>query len=147
MRMNSTDVQPSRRTRTNSWPSYAWIAEMICRVLLPGMVDAHGHVTELGFSALLLDLSDTRSLAEAQAKIARYAADNPERKWILGRGWNQETWGLGRFPTAAELDAVTGDRPAWLARADGHAGWANTRALKLAGVTGATPAPNGGRIE
>ncbi|MGJ3627446.1 amidohydrolase family protein [Sphingomonas sp. MMS24-JH45] len=55
-----------------------------------------------------LDLSDTRSLEEAKAKIAAYAKANPDRRWILGRGWNQEAWGLGRFPTAADLDAVSG---------------------------------------
>ncbi|MGE5984566.1 amidohydrolase family protein, partial [Klebsiella aerogenes] len=88
---------------------------------------------------LELDLSDTKSLAEAQAKIAAYIKANPDRRWIVGGGWNQEVWGLGRFPTAAELDAVTGDLPVWLARADGHAAWANSAAMKAAGVTAATP--------
>ena len=54
----------------------------------------------LGFQALTLDLSDTNSLAEAQGKIAAYARDHANRRWIIGRGWNQERWGLGRFPTA-----------------------------------------------
>jgi hypothetical protein len=101
------------------------------------------HVTGLGFAALTLDLSDTHSLAEAQAKIAAYAAKYPGRPWIIGGGWNQETWGLGRFPTAAELDAVVSDRPVWLERVDGHAGWANSRALAMAGVTAATKDPAG----
>jgi predicted amidohydrolase YtcJ len=147
VRLVAPDEEPPKRTRKNPGPRYDWRADMKGRVLLPGMIDAHGHVTDLGFAALTLDLSDTRSLEEAKAKIARYAADNPERKWILGRGWNQEAWGLGRFPTAADLDAVTGDRPAWLARADGHAGWANTRAMTLAGITAASKSPPGGRIE
>ena len=124
-----------------------WRVDMKGRVLLPGFVDAHGHVMELGFRALALDLSGTRSLQEAQAAVAAYAKANPERKWILGGGWNQERWGLGRFPTAAELDAVVGDRPVWLARADGHAGWGNTAALRAAGVTGRSVSPPGGRIE
>jgi len=124
-----------------------WRADMKGRVMLPGMIDAHGHVMELGFRALELDLSETRSLAEAQAKITAYAAANPERKWILGGGWNQEAWGLGRFPTAADLDAAVGDRPVWLARADGHASWGNTAALRAAGVTAKSVAPAGGRIE
>ena len=124
-----------------------WRADMKGRVLLPGMIDAHGHVMELGFRALELDLSGAKSLAEAQARIAAYAAANPERKWILGGGWNQETWGLGRFPTAAELDAAVGDRPVWLSRADGHASWGNTAALKAAGVTAKSVSPPGGRIE
>ncbi|WP_324261231.1 amidohydrolase family protein [Altererythrobacter sp. H2] len=115
--------------------------------LIPGLIDAHLHVMGIGFGALTLDLSDTASLAEAQARIAEYAAANPSRRWIIGRGWNQEKWGLGRFPTAADLDAAVADRPVWLERVDGHAGWANTRALELAGVTAATRDPAGGRIE
>lgn len=124
-----------------------WRADMKGRVLLPGMIDAHGHVMELGFRAIELDLSDTKSLAEAQAKIAAYARDNPDRAWIIGGGWNQEVWGLGRFPTAADLDAAVADRPVWLARADGHASWGNSAALKAAGVTAKSVAPAGGRIE
>jgi predicted amidohydrolase YtcJ len=117
------------------------------RTLLPGLIDAHGHVMGLGFATLTLDLSDTNSLAEAQAKISTYAMRYPDRKWIIGGGWNQERWKLGRFPTAAELDAVVADRPIWLERADGHAGWANSAALRAAGVTAATKAPPGGAID
>ena len=116
------------------------------RVVMPGLIDAHLHVMGVGFGELTLDLSDTRSLAEAQAKIAAFAEENPGRPWIIGRGWNQEIWGLGRFPTAAELDAVVGDRPVWLERVDGHAGWANTAALRAAGVTAATKDVPGGNI-
>ncbi|WP_068090622.1 amidohydrolase [Novosphingobium rosa] len=116
-------------------------------VMMPGLIDAHAHVMGIGFNALTLDLSDTRSLADAQTKIAAYAAKYPGRPWIIGSGWNQETWGLGRFPTAAELDAAVSDRPVWLERVDGHAGWANSRALALAGITAATKDPAGGHIE
>ena len=116
------------------------------RVVMPGLIDAHLHVMGVGFGELTLDLSDTRSLAEAQAKIAAFAEENPGRPWIIGRGWNQEIWGLGRFPTAAELDAVVADRPVWLERVDGHAGWANTAALRAAGVTAATKDVPGGNI-
>ncbi len=115
--------------------------------LIPGLIDSHGHVMGLGFAALTLDLSETRSLAEALAKIAAYAQAHPDRPWILGRGWNQELWPEKRFPTAAELDAVVPDRPVWLTRVDGHAGWANSKALAAAGVTAATRDPAGGKIE
>jgi predicted amidohydrolase YtcJ len=117
------------------------------RTLVPGLIDAHGHVMALGMGALELDLSDTSSLAEAQQRIRAYAAANPTPRWIVGRGWNQERWHLGRFPTAADLDAAVGDRPVWLARVDGHAGWANSMAMREANVTAATVAPAGGRIE
>jgi predicted amidohydrolase YtcJ len=117
------------------------------RTLLPGLIDAHGHVMELGMGAIELDLTGTRSLQEAQARIAAYAAANPLPRWIIGRGWNQELWGLGHFPSAADIDAVVGDRPVWLARVDGHAGWANGAAMREAHVTAATLSPSGGRIE
>ena len=115
--------------------------------MLPGLIDAHGHVMGLGFAALTLDLSGTNSLEEAQAAIKAYAGKYPERRWIVGRGWNQEKWGLGRFPTAAEIDAAVADRPVWLERVDGHAGWANSKAMEIAGVTSASKSPAGGRIE
>ena len=117
------------------------------RVMLPGLIDAHTHVMGLGIAALTLDLSDSTSLADALTKIRAFAAANPSRPWILGRGWNQEKWGLGRFPTAAELDSAVGDRPVYLERVDGHAGWANTLALQAAGITAATQNPAGGRVE
>ncbi|ALC10914.1 amidohydrolase [Sphingopyxis sp. 113P3] len=117
------------------------------RTLIPGLIDAHGHLMGLGFSLMLLDLSGTSSLGEAQAAVRQYAADNPDVPWIIGRGWNQEKWGLGRFPTAADLDAAVADRPVWLERVDGHAGWANSAAMKAARVTAATKVPEGGRIE
>ena len=117
------------------------------RTVVPGMIDAHAHVMALGLGELVLDLTGTRSLDEALARLAAYVAANPERPWIVGRGWNQELWGLGRFPTAAEIDAVVGDRPVWLERVDGHAGWANSAALTTAGVSAASADPAGGRIE
>ncbi|RYD86933.1 MAG: amidohydrolase, partial [Sphingomonadales bacterium] len=119
-----------------------WKMDMGGKTLVPGMIDGHGHVMGLGDQLLRLDLSATNSLEEALARIRAYAAANPQ-KWVLGGGWNQERWGLGRFPTAAELDAAVGDRPVWLERVDGHAGWANSRALALAGVTAASKDPAG----
>lgn len=116
------------------------------KVMIPGMIDAHVHVMDIGFAALTLDLSDTTSLEDALLKIRAFAEENPGRPWILGRGWNQEKWGLGRFPTAAELDAVVSDRPVWLERADNHANWGNTLAITTAGVTAKTPDPAGGKI-
>ena len=116
------------------------------KVMLPGMIDAHVHVMDIGFAALTLDLSDTNSLEEALAKIDEFAKDNPGRPWILGRGWNQGKWGLGRFPTAVELDAIVSDRPVWLERADNHANWANSLAMERAGITATTQDPAGGKI-
>ena len=127
-------------------PSTDFLLDGRGRVMLPGMIDAHVHVMDIGFAALTLDLSDTTSLEDALAKVEQFAQDNPGRPWILGRGWNQEKWGLGRFPTAAELDAIVPDRPVWLERADNHANWANSVAMDIAGITAATKDPEGGRI-
>ena len=117
------------------------------QTLIPGFFDAHGHVMGMGFAALTLDLSGTKSLGEALDKLAQYATNNPNRQWIIGGGWNQEAWGLGRFPTAAELDAIIPDRPVFLSRVDGHAAWTNGAAMKAAGITSATKSPSGGTIE
>jgi len=117
------------------------------RIMLPGLIDSHSHVIQLGFAALTLDLGETRSLTEALERIAAYAKAHPGLPWIIGRGWNQELWSEHRYPTAADLDAVVPDRPVWLQRVDGHAGWANSRALSLAGVTALSKDPSGGRIE
>jgi predicted amidohydrolase YtcJ len=117
------------------------------RTLLPGLIDAHGHVMSLGYAATQIDLSGTKTLAAALDAVKQFAPQHRDAAWIRGRGWNQAIWKLGRFPTAKELDAVTGDRPAWLERVDGHAGWANSAALKAAGIDKATADPPGGRIE
>jgi predicted amidohydrolase YtcJ len=117
------------------------------RTLLPGLIDAHGHVMGLGATESQADLTGTSSLDAALAKVASFAAAHGDDAWIQGNGWNQVAWQLGRFPTATELDAVVADRPAWLTRVDGHAGWANSAALQLAGIDKDTKDPPGGRIE
>ena len=117
------------------------------RTLLPGLIDAHGHVMALGESAMQLDLVGTASLADLQARLRDYAAARPADPWIVGRGWNQELWTDKRFPTAADLDAVVPDRPVILERVDGHAVVVNNAALKAAGVTAGTKAAAGGEIE
>ena len=117
------------------------------RTLLPGLIDAHGHVMGLGFAALQLDLVGTNSVADLQQRLRTYAASRPNDPWVSGRGWNQELWVEKRFPTAADLDAVVSNRPVILERVDGHAVVVNSAALKAAGVTSATRDPVGGKIE
>ena len=117
------------------------------RTLLPGLIDAHGHVMNLGATSLQANLVGTQSLDAALVKVKNYAAAHPNSPWIIGRGWNQVIWNLGRFPTAKELDAVVSDRPVLLERVDGHATWANSAAMKVAGIDKNTPDPVGGRIE
>jgi hypothetical protein len=117
------------------------------RTLMPGFIDAHGHVTDLGFAALHLDLTGSKSLGELQQRLRDYAAAHPSDSWLIGFGWNQELWPQNKFPTAEDLDAVVPDRPVVLERVDGHAVVANSAALKAAGVTAATKAPPGGEIQ
>mgnify|MGYP001550796351 CR=1 FL=1 len=116
------------------------------RTLLPGLIDAHAHVYGLGFLQTSLDLAGTPSLEAAVAEIAAYAKDNSSKRWLLGRGWNQVLWPVKAFPAAADIDAIVSDRPVWLRRIDGHAGWANTRALEIAGIDADTSDPTGGKI-
>src|SRR6266700_5800111 len=117
------------------------------RTLLPGLIDSHGHVMELGMAALTVQLTGTSSITDLQQRIRAYAAAHPGTGWITGFGWNQELWPDKRFPTAADLDAVVPDRPVVLERVDGHALLVNSAAMKAAGVTAATPDPAGGKIE
>lgn len=111
--------------------------------LMPGLIDAHGHFTSLGYDALRLNITGLQSLKETVAAIAAYAKTGDG--WITGGRWNQEHWPEGRFPTAADLSGVT-DRPVWLRRVDGHAAWANAAAMAAAGVSADTLDPQGGQI-
>ena len=115
-------------------------------VLLPGFIDSHGHIMNLGFSHLNVNLAGSASLEEALERVREYAEEYPEVAWIQGRGWNQTHWEQNDFPTAADLDNVVSDRPVWLTRIDGHAGWGNSLALEEAGITADTPDPEGGQI-
>lgn len=117
------------------------------RTLLPGLIDAHGHVMGLGLMKRQANLTGTTSLADALGRIRQFADANTDSAWVVGGGWNQVTWKLGRFPTAKELDAALADRPVWLQRVDGHAGWANSAAIARAGIDKDTKDPAGGRIE
>ncbi|HEV7432134.1 MAG TPA: amidohydrolase, partial [Steroidobacteraceae bacterium] len=117
------------------------------RTVLPGLIDAHGHVLSLGYKSAQIDLDGTESLAAAQTRVRTFLKAHPGTGWVRGDGWNQVIWKLGRFPLATELDAAVADRPAVLNRVDGHAMWLNTRALQLAGISKDSRDPVGGRIE
>lgn len=116
------------------------------KTVLPGLTDAHGHVYGLGILKSNVDLAGSPSLAHAVSKIEAYASANANMKWITGRGWNQVLWPVKEFPSAKDIDAVVSDRPVWLRRIDGHAGWANSKTLQLAGITDDTADPVGGKI-
>ena len=114
-------------------------------LLSPGFTDAHVHPIQGGLERLRCDLSEGESRDDYLAAIASYAArhDGP---WVLGGGWAMPAF-PGGTPTAADLDRVVPDRPAFLPNRDHHGAWVNSRALALAGITAETPDPPDGRIE
>ncbi len=116
------------------------------KTMLPGLIDAHGHILSYGESLTQADLTATKTVDEAVERVLRYAQKNKSLTWIKGRGWNQTQWLKNTFPTAASLDQYFPDKPVWLRRVDGHAGWANSKAMQLAGITKQTKAPHGGEI-
>jgi predicted amidohydrolase YtcJ len=110
--------------------------------IVPGLTDAHGHLLGLGQSREIVDLRGAASIAEIIDRLRQQA---PPQGWILGRGWDQNLWG-GAMPTAAALDEAFAERPVWLRRIDGHAGWANSAVIQLAGIDATTGDPEGGEI-
>ncbi len=113
-------------------------------LMTPGWFDAHVHFMWWGFQMDELDLRDRRSLADALAAIGERARELPKGRWLTGGRFDKNLW--GGWPTAADLDGVTGDRPTLLRTRDGHARWLNTAALRAAGITRTTDAPAGGAI-
>ena len=112
------------------------------RTVVPGLIDAHAHLLGLGEALLSADLVGSTSKADVVARLVAFAEDLPDGAWVTGRGWDQNDWGGdGAFPTRADLDEAFPDRPVWLGRVDGHAGWANTAALRAAGIDPDAPAP------
>ncbi|MFT5004041.1 MAG: putative amidohydrolase YtcJ [Flavobacteriales bacterium] len=116
------------------------------RTMLPGLIDAHGHVLGYGHSLLRVDLVNTASELDAVNRTISYAKHNDSLSWIQGRGWNQVQWSNNSYPNAKSLDEAFPNKPVWLRRVDGHAGWANSKAMALAGITSASKSPAGGEI-
>jgi predicted amidohydrolase YtcJ len=113
--------------------------------VVPGFNDAHAHLINGGLSLDQISLSDATTVEAIKDTIRVWAEAHPEREWIIGRGWYYQPFN-GAMPTRQMLDALVPDRPAYLVAYDGHTGWANTRALKAAGITRHTKAPAGGEI-
>jgi predicted amidohydrolase YtcJ len=116
------------------------------RAVYPGFADAHLHLTGIGLARMQADLRGTVSEAEVVQRAVAAAAGLPAGTWLQGRGWDQNDWAAQEFPTHTALSAALPDRPAVLARVDGHAVLANAAAMRAAGVTAQTPDPPGGRI-
>jgi hypothetical protein len=122
------------------------IIDLHGRMVLPGFHDSHVHLMEGGVGMSLCNLKDIKTPQEVFAAIRKYAAAHSDKPWVTGAGWD-----LPVFPDASprkeQLDEFVPDRPAYMEAADGHSGWANSKALALAGITKDAPDPVGGRIE
>ena len=143
---NGKVLKTSKHEALDSEYSSAEVVDGQGDVLIPGLIDAHGHVMGLGFQEIDINVAGISTLDATVDSVAAYAEQYPDLEWIQGRGWNHTRWPVNRFPTAEELDEAVSERPVWLSRVDGHAGWANSKAMELAGITKDTEDPSGGKI-
>ena len=134
---SNRDVKRLRRVSTTMVDAHG-------AAVVPGFNDSHLHLLSGGLAFSELDLSGATTLEVVKASIADYAAAHGDREWIIGRGWIYDAF--DGLPTKQQLDALVPDRPAYLTAYDGHTGWANSRALKLAGITRKTRNPANGTI-
>ena len=116
------------------------------RTVIPGMVDAHGHVSGLGDALAIVDLVGSTSVEDVIARVVAKSGGKAAGQWISGRGWDQNRWGDTRFPSHDKLTAALPNNPVILGRVDGHAIYVNKKAIELAGVTAVTKDPEGGQI-
>lgn len=116
------------------------------KTLLPGLIDAHGHVLSYGLSLMQVNLNGVLSEQAAVQRAIDFHHENKNSQWLLGRGWNQVLWKEKRYPQAVSLDEYFKNTPIWFRRIDGHAGWANSKAMQLAGIDRTSVSPDGGEI-
>jgi predicted amidohydrolase YtcJ len=115
-------------------------------MVTPGLIDAHAHLSMLGSNLDELDLREFKSEAAVVEAVKKWADKRPGNSWIIGRNWDQSLWSGQVFPGKASLDKVLPNRPVWLVRVDGHAGWANSEAMRRAKLTKAAKVPTDGQM-
>jgi len=135
---SNREIQRLRRAQTT-------VVDARGGAVLPGFNDAHAHLVSGGLALDQVSLSDALTLEAIKDTIRVWSEAHPERAWITGRGWTYQPFG-GAMPTRQLLDALVPDRPAYLVAYDGHTGWANTAALRQAGITRRTANPPNGVI-
>jgi predicted amidohydrolase YtcJ len=120
--------------------------DLLGKSVVPGFIDSHAHIENLGIMLENLSVYGARSPEEIQSLLARQIASRPKGSWIRGRGWDQNLWKNKAFPTHAMLDAVAPGNPVYLTRVDGHAVWVNAKALEVARIDRSAKDPEGGKI-
>jgi hypothetical protein len=121
------------------------IVDLKGRAVYPGFIDSHAHMESLGAALMNLSLAGTTSVQEIQKRVKERLV-TASAGWVRGRGWDQNKWEIKSFPTHEMLDSIAKDTPVYLTRVDGHAVWVNKKVLEIAGITKATPDPDGGKI-
>ncbi len=122
------------------------VVDLQGKTVVPGMTDAHHHLSGVGFREMTLNLEGISSLQDFLAKVKERVDQAQPGQWITGRGWIETFWTPPVFPTRWDLDKIAPSNPVFLDRADGHGAVANSAALKIAGVDKNTPSPFGGEI-
>jgi predicted amidohydrolase YtcJ len=128
------------------------VLELAGHTVIPGFKESHGHFLNLGFARLNVNLVDAKSYQDVVDRVAAAVKTSKPGEWVIGRGWHQDKWTdktsltVRGFPTHQALSAVSKDNPVYLTRADGHAGFANAKAMALMGITKDTKSPEGGDV-
>jgi predicted amidohydrolase YtcJ len=121
------------------------VLELDGATVIPGLIESHVHLVQLGEFLSQIDLVDVATEEEAVALAAEAAAAAPPGTWILGSGWDEGEW-ANRYPTMELLSEAVPDHPVYLRGLHGFAGWGNRMAFELAGIGPGTPDPNGGQL-
>jgi predicted amidohydrolase YtcJ len=122
------------------------VVDLEGKLVLPGLIDNHAHFVQGGGHLEGIDLRDCRSSEAFVSRVREYAATHPEG-WVSGGDWDNQRWSIKTLPRKEWLDEFSQDTPVFLQRFDGHMGIANSLALRLAGISDASPQPDGGVVE
>ena len=123
------------------------VIDLGSKMLMPSFQDIHIHPISAGREALTVDLNELSSIEEYVSAIKTYAGANPDEAWILGGGWSMDVFGPGGRASKKLIDAVVADRPVYVTSSDGHTGWANSKALEMAGIDEDTQDPASGIVD
>jgi len=123
------DVGSAALQKPKDWPRIS----LEGRVVLPGLIDAHVHLTGSAAARLRLNLENCVSLEEVMEKVAGWVEEHPEGEWILGAGWDDSLWEDRFLPSLTILDDIVKDRPTFLTRRDRHSAWLNSAAMERLG--------------